>query len=74
MAAKKVTKVDESIDPKKKALETALKQLEHDFGEGTIMKLGENKHMNVQSVSTGSVALDRALGIGGVPKSEAKRS
>ena len=68
MAAKKVTKVDENIDPKKKALETALKQLEHDFGEGTIMKLGENKHMNVQAVSTGSVALDRALGIGGVPR------
>jgi len=68
MAAKKVTKVEENVDPKKKALETALKQLEHDFGEGTIMKLGENKHMNVQSVSTGSVALDRALGIGGVPR------
>ena len=66
MATKK-TKIaeDDGKTPRQRALETALKQLEHDFGEGTIMKLGENTHMNVQSVSTGSVYLDRALGIGG---------
>ena len=69
MAAKKTAAVvDEGMSAKQKALETALKQLEKDFGQGTVMKLGENAHMNVQSVSTGSIALDRALGIGGVPK------
>ncbi len=69
MATKKKTTVeDDGLSPKQKALQTALKQLEQDFGEGTVMKLGENTHMNVQAVSTGSVALDRALGIGGVPK------
>ena len=53
---------------RKKALETALKQLERDYGAGTVMKLGENTHMEVQAVHTGSLALDMALGIGGVPK------
>ena len=53
---------------KAKALNTALAQLEKDFGKGTIMKLGENTHMEVQAVHTGSIALDMALGIGGVPK------
>ena len=53
---------------KAKALSTALAQLEKDFGKGTVMKLGENTHMEVQAVKTGSVALDMALGIGGVPK------
>ena len=69
MATKKKAAVElDGLTPKQKALQTALKQLEQDFGEGTVMKLGENTHMNVQSVSTGSVALDRALGIGGVPR------
>ena len=70
MAAKKTTAAvaDDGLSAKQKALETALKQLEKDFGQGTVMKLGENTHMNVQAVSTGSVALDRALGIGGVPR------
>ena len=53
---------------KKKALDTAIAQLTRNYGEGTIMKLGENTHMNVQAVSTGSIALDLALGIGGVPR------
>ena len=53
---------------KAKALSTALAQLEKDFGKGTIMKLGENTHMEVQAVHTGSISLDMALGIGGVPK------
>lgn len=51
-----------------KALGTALAQLKKNFGEGTIMKLGENAHMEVQAVSTGSLSLDMALGIGGVPR------
>ena len=53
---------------KKKALATALSQIEKDFGKGTIMKLGENARMNVEAVPTGSLTLDLALGIGGVPR------
>ena len=55
-------------EARQKALSTALAQLEKDFGAGTVMKLGENTHMEVQAVKTGSIALDMALGIGGVPK------
>ena len=53
---------------KKKALETALSQIEKDFGKGSIMRLGENSGIKVESVSTGSLSLDIALGIGGLPK------
>lgn len=53
---------------KEKALSTALSQIEKDFGKGTVMKLGENSRMEVSAVSTGSLALDLALGIGGVPR------
>ena len=55
-------------DDKKKALETTLTQIEKQFGKGAIMKLGENASMNVSAVSTGSLTLDMALGIGGVPR------
>ena len=55
-------------DDKEKALATALEQIEKNFGKGTIMKLGENMHMNVDHISTGSIGLDAALGIGGLPK------
>ena len=51
-----------------KALATALKQIEKDFGVGSVMRLGENTHMEVQAVHTGSLTLDLALGIGGLPK------
>ncbi len=57
-----------SAEDKKKALATALSQIEKDFGKGTIMKLGENARMNVEAVPTGSLTLDLALGIGGVPR------
>lgn len=53
---------------KKKALETALQQIEKEFGAGAVMKMGDNKGMNVESIPTGSIALDMALGIGGVPR------
>ncbi|MGL5904908.1 MAG: recombinase RecA, partial [Cetobacterium sp.] len=53
---------------KSKALETALKQIRKDFGEGSIMKLGENQGMNIEVIPTGSINLDLALGIGGVPR------
>ena len=53
---------------KKKALETAIAQIEKEYGKGSIMKLGENAAMNVEAISTGSIGLDVALGIGGVPR------
>ncbi|MBE6713686.1 MAG: recombinase RecA [Ruminococcaceae bacterium] len=55
-------------EEKKKALETAISQMEKRFGKGTVIKMGENPNMNVSAVSTGSVGLDMALGVGGVPK------
>ncbi|MBR6680211.1 MAG: recombinase RecA [Clostridia bacterium] len=69
-AKKKIDMIprDSDKEAKKKALNTAIAQLEKDFGQGTIMKLGENTRMNVQAVSTGSIALDVALGLGGVPR------
>ena len=62
------TEAGASAEDKKKALETAIKQIEKDYGKGAIMKMGENTQMTVQAVSTGSVALDMALGVGGLPK------
>ncbi len=56
-----------AADSRKKALELALAQIEKSFGTGSIMKLGESKHMDVETFSTGSLSLDLALG-GGVPK------
>lgn len=59
---------DKTPEEKQKALETAISQIEKSFGKGTIIKMGENPKMNVSSVSTGSISLDMALGIGGLPK------
>ncbi|ACL75056.1 recombinase RecA [Ruminiclostridium cellulolyticum] len=53
---------------KRKALEMALGQIEKQFGKGAVMKLGENSHMNVEIIPTGSMSLDLALGVGGVPR------
>ena len=53
---------------KKKALQTALAQIEKSYGKGTVMRLGDRPDMNVEAIPTGSLALDAALGIGGVPK------
>ena len=53
---------------KKAALQTALSQIKKSFGDGAVMKLGENAHMKVDAIPTGSLALDAALGIGGMPK------
>lgn len=55
-------------DERKKALALALTQIEKDFGKGTIMRLGDNTRMSVEAVPTGSLTLDLALGIGGVPR------
>ena len=70
MAEKKkavtVTPVD--AGDRKKALETAIAKIEKDYGKGTIMRLGDDISVNVEALSTGSLSLDLALGIGGVPK------
>ena len=55
-------------DTKKQSLDTALKQIESQFGKGTIMKLGTRETVEVPSIGTGSFGLDKALGIGGLPK------
>lgn len=57
-----------NIEDKKKALATALANIEKQFGKGAVMSLGQNAAMNVAAISTGSVSLDVALGIGGVPR------
>lgn len=59
---------EKALDSRQKALQTALDQIEKDFGKGAVMRLGENSKMQVESISTGSLSLDIALGIGGVPK------
>ena len=61
---------DKIVDPqeRKKALQTAISQIEKQFGEGTIMFMGENRKLDVEHTSTGSLMLDLALGIGGLPK------
>ena len=53
---------------KKTALESALKQIEKQYGAGAVMRLGENRHLNIDAISTGSLTLDLATGIGGLPK------
>lgn len=53
---------------KSKALETALLQIEKNYGKGAVMRLGENSSLNVEAVSTGSISLDHATGIGGLPR------
>ncbi|MBQ7346451.1 MAG: recombinase RecA [Clostridia bacterium] len=72
MASSKKTKpavpVNLDAEGKKQALATAMSQIERNFGAGSIMKLGENTRMEVQAIHTGSLSLDLALGIGGVPR------
>nr|WP_301952006.1 hypothetical protein [Streptococcus gallolyticus] len=69
----KKTKKTEAItkkfgDERKKALDDALKLIEKDFGKGAVMRLGERAEQKVQVMSSGSLALDIALGAGGYPK------
>ncbi len=57
------------IDPKKsKALDMALSNIEKQFGKGSVVRLGQSTRLNVDSISTGSIALDMALGVGGIPR------
>lgn len=73
MAKKELAPISErktnfKAEEKQKALETALGQIEKQFGKGAVMKLGQHSILNVESISSGSLSLDLALGIGGVPK------
>lgn len=73
MADKKMGPVSErrqniSAEDRQKALETALGQIEKQFGRGAVMKLGQDSTLNVEAIPTGSLSLDIALGIGGVPR------
>jgi len=60
--------LDKMNEERKKALEMAMAQIEKQFGKGSVMKLGEVGAMNVESIPTGALSLDIALGIGGVPR------
>ena len=65
----KSTKDQEADNKEKnKALEAAISQITDNFGKGSVMKLGQRRAMDIESVSTGSLSLDLALGIGGLPK------
>ncbi len=67
MAEKKTLDQTVSKD-RKEAIEMALLQIEKNFGKGSVMKLGDKQQMNVESLPTGALSLDIALGIGGLPK------
>ena len=56
------------MNEKEKALDEALKKIEKDFGKGSIMRLGDHAKLNIESIPTGCLSLDMALGIGGIPK------
>ena len=68
MAEKKKYIPASPADDKQKALETALAQIEKNHGKGSIMRLGDRQAVNVDSISTGSISIDLALGIGGLPR------
>jgi recombination protein RecA len=53
---------------KKKALEAAINKIEKDYGKGSVMKLGDKSAMDIDTIPTGSISLDKALGVGGIPK------
>ena len=59
---------EKRMEEKRKALDAAIAKIEKDFGKGSIMTLGENAKMNIETISTGSIGLDVAIGIGGLPK------
>jgi len=61
-------KKEQELKEKNKALEAAISQIDQNFGKGSVMKLGQQQALDIESVSTGSLSLDLALGIGGLPK------
>ena len=68
----KVVKSDnkktQEIKEKNKSLEAAISQIDQNFGKGSVMRLGQQEALDVEAISTGSLSLDLALGIGGLPK------
>ncbi|HOZ44760.1 MAG TPA: DNA recombination/repair protein RecA, partial [Candidatus Dojkabacteria bacterium] len=65
---KKVEETAVIENPKNKAIEIAVAQIEKQFGKGSIMKLGDEKRVDIEVIPTGALSLDLALGVGGVPK------
>lgn len=63
-----MSKKDKTFEDKDKALQDALKQIEKEFGKGSVMKLGDRPPIDIEAIPTGSLALDCALGVGGYPK------
>ncbi len=61
-------KKEQEIKEKKKSLEAAISQIDQNFGKGSVMRLGQQEALDVEAISTGSLSLDLALGIGGLPK------
>ena len=68
MADRSSTFVSTATTDREKAIEQALNQIERRFGKGAIMKLGEASRIHVEIIPTGSIALDLALGVGGIPR------
>ena len=66
-STKQVVSINDQTE-RRKALDVALGQIEKQFGKGSIMRLGENTHLNIEAIPTGAMSLDIALGIGGVPR------
>lgn len=67
-AKKPAEKTADERSERRKALDAALAQIEKQYGKGSVMRLGENFNMQVDAIPTGSMALDAALGIGGLPR------
>jgi len=63
-----MAKKPEEVDPRKESLERAITQIEKQYGKGAIMPLGSDTHLQVPAISTGSLSLDIALGVGGLPR------
>ena len=61
-------KKEQELKEKSKSLEAAISQIDQNFGKGSVMRLGQQEALDVEAISTGSLSLDLALGIGGLPK------
>ena len=61
-------KKEKELKEKNKSLEAAISQIDQNFGKGSVMRLGQQQALDVEAISTGSLSLDLALGIGGLPK------
>ena len=61
-------KKEKELKEKNKSLDAAISQIDQNFGKGSVMRLGQQQALDIEAVSTGSLSLDLALGIGGLPK------